>query len=464
MRRRHAWLAAALVIAGCGRLRFDELDGDGGTGLPIAEPPRFAAGTRLQPITYAGTPPVLAGWYDRELDIECILRDAKDGALRCQPTYQNTFSYRDPGCTMAVVEFAGPYQLPCGLTPRVGFDVIGQAAYELGPQYTGQVYAGTPGNCTVSNTTNVMFERGAAIPDSRFVGFTSTIISGSQRLGYVQLVGDDGSQQRNMRTLFDTQLGVRCAIQETDVGQARCLPTEDLVPGVIYYRDATCTQPVVSLPSEASYVQTRIDNLCTYNTRFWERGAPYTGPVYTFSGSCTLATAPPLLYELGPELSIDANVSLAMSREPFDARLEHLAWRTPDGIVTPVPFDDFYDTARGQRCRAQVEELTSQLICAPSWNGYGVSYWQDSSCSGTAKVGRPMCRTESAAIYYGTTMPQTYTCDGYRYQVSAFETPLPTTVWERQLDGTCESRVEDLYTVTRTIDGSELQPMSRVRL
>ncbi len=461
MRWCSGWVLAAAAHAGCGRIAFDERDDAGGT--PIEEPPRFSAGARLQPVVYTGTPPVLAGWYDRELGIECTVRDASDGAMRCQPTYQNLFAYKDAGCTQAVAAFTGPYELACGLTPRIAFDAVSGTAYELGAQYSGPMYTGTPTVCQASIVPGVVFERGAVIPDSQFVRFTPAILSGTQRLAYLQLVGDDGSQQRELGWLFDTHLATRCSIEGTEPDQARCVPPTDVVPGTIYYRDAACTQPIVSLPFVAPYVAIREELVCRYSTRFWERGAPYTGPVYRFGAACAPTTAPDL-YELGPELASDAFASLSLTHESFDARLESLAWRTADAIVTPVTSDSFYDTQRGHRCRPLVEETTSQLVCAPSWNGIGVNHWIDATCSDTSLVGRPTCRTESAAIYFATAMTPVAACEGNRYQISMYDAPSPRTVWERRMDGTCESRVETFYTTTRTSDGSELQSLTRVRL
>lgn len=461
MVRRASWIVALCAGAACGRIGFDANDAIDAIDAiaPVDPPPRYVNGTRLRAVVYPGTAQsVLSAWYDTELDVECIPQPARDGRVRCLPGFSTGTAFTDADCTAQVAIVSGPYALPqCNLPVGVAYDV-GGTAVELGAASTGSLYTGGPGNCSPYPGSAQGYEIGAPIPDDRFVAFEEVVLRGSQRLAYVVLRSDDGAQQY-AGTLHDTLREERCSVRRFEPENARCLPEH--AGASPRYSDSGCTNPVYRALGDGPLLVSR-ELLCTTEIRMFERGPEWSGPFYDGSpGACTPDSGADRLYEPGAEIALDAFAALAVAAEPFDSRLERLVWRTDDGITVPHTINAWRDVARGQHCEPVVEETSMLLVCGPAWTFNQLPYWTTADCSSMA-AGHAACRPESAAIHFPTVMTPPFTCDGPRMRIFASETPVTMPIWQ-QVGGTCTGSMQEVYSTSRLIPGSELPPLVRVR-
>lgn len=458
--------AMLCVLAACGRIGFDATTDDAGLPL-IDEPPRYVAGTRLQPVVYRGTDgTLLAHWYDAELDITCHVAELPDGTWRCMPTHAANLEYKDAACTQPILRLAPPFAQSCGLTPRVGYVQTTQTAYETGAPYSGSAYSNA-GSCAVSPTVDpvVYAEVGPEIPLTRFVQFEREIIAGAQRLAYVDLVGTDGARQRYFARLYDTKVDELCTLVDTENGSALCVPDDSVAPASFRYRDSACTDAILSVEPSVPRALVNMIRMCARDVRLYEVGAPVTGTVYTRQGdgSCVVPSGEVSTYfERGAELPLDDLATLTLTNEPYDARLRLNVWRTADGIGV-IEYHPWTDTTRGTRCEMSVEETTSSLVCAPAWGFNERPYYTTPDCTGPVQTSQASCRPDSVAIFFPSLMVPWQVCEGSRMRIFAEETPVSTTIYERDVDGACVGSTVDLLTTTRELPYSDMAPLTRVR-
>lgn len=116
-------------------------------------------------------------------------------------------------------------------------------------------------------------------------------VSGS-RLKVRSLVTSDGASV--FAGLYDSELGVNCAMTKMDDGKTRCIPQTN--SGVtIFFGDAQCTTPLVKsstcLGSSAIAASTTTNACGAYAAKVYRVGASYAGSLYVKSGeSCTVFT------------------------------------------------------------------------------------------------------------------------------------------------------------------------------
>src|SRR6478736_6789521 len=91
---RAATIVCALALAACS----SEAGEPSGGGL-------YDSGSRLHAVLLDGGDGAVAfrGWFDTQLDIECVFQTAQDGSLRCLPAPSRRGFYADPQCTQAAV-------------------------------------------------------------------------------------------------------------------------------------------------------------------------------------------------------------------------------------------------------------------------------------------------------------------------------------------------------------------------
>ncbi|MCC7380358.1 MAG: hypothetical protein IT384_00905 [Deltaproteobacteria bacterium] len=181
----------------------------------------------------------------------------------------------------------------------------------------------------------------------------------------------------------DRRLGEPCQISPdyTQADQVRCLPMGD---GQLWYRDAACTQPVVSSSSDG---EGRWVNATGFNGQFhvMRLGAPDSrpAPLYVDTGSRCHEYDPGAVYgrfhSVAEELPVEELATATLETGPLTRSLSAVRLRTPEGSRYRY---DLIDPLTQERCDPKPTEAGDR--CAPADNTIHDEGYRDLRCAGFA--------------------------------------------------------------------------------
>jgi hypothetical protein len=382
--------------------------------------------------------------YDTTLATECTLRLASDGQPRCLPLANASTGsfYADSSCTTPLA------QAPtvCGSSPlgsyALHYTYVGKAGgmngpwqvsvYSLGATYTGNVYTGTPAQC--SQDTNLpsypLYTVGGEVAASTFASMTvhapgsgptpstSDLEQNGSRIGWETMTTADGFSGAYFA--YDSSLAQQCLYEYAGDGANRCVPyyTGDISD---YFADSTCTTPVFDTDTSAAglfaYAETYSATACPTGT-FYSVGSALGGTAYTNPGGTCEAASPDssvVYYQVTPFSSsgFEALVPDATAG-PFattasGSRLKTVVATGSDGARMGA---GWHDAALGVDCYVYTAN-DGVVRCIPSQMAYAGYYYSDAACS------KPLVYSA------GCNAPQyaeTVACGGDYYEVGALYT------------------------------------------
>jgi hypothetical protein len=227
--------------------------GEGGEAGSLV--PYFQPGTRLKPVVVAAAGGVDIiegsgdmGWFDTELEFDCLFRKDQNGVERCFPAALVTIGmYADPGCGRPVLRTQG--LPPCG-TPRYPYVVVndfetdgcGHRGFRVGDELpTATAYVrmsdGTCQQLTGEMPDDLHYYELEAVPPETFVGTERVNRPRHPDLDSYVREGDDGSWQ--VIAFFDKVRQSWCTDLAPQVTPPhRCIPPWTTWGG--YFGDAAC--------------------------------------------------------------------------------------------------------------------------------------------------------------------------------------------------------------------------------
>jgi hypothetical protein len=396
---RPALLAIVLAVceAACGRLGFDPTDDarDGSVAI-AAKIPSWTSGTRLRAkvFDFGGGAIEHEGWFDSDLGIDCTVSGVgPDGIERCFPAATGNIVFADAGCTSPLAT----WNPSSGAAPAYGSEVklVGgtfvRRHYPLGAELTGVMYyTGDPTSCQgpYPQATAQIFTAGAELDPATFAA-VHAIRVGTGRLAQDGWESDDGSQYFDR--LFDGQHQDLCTFNQTPDG-LRCLTSADYAG--TYFADAACDVPLAQPTVSGGANGIFYTEPCGV-TRRYERGAPYTGSVYTLLGSvCSLSTATGLDM-LGPELDFASYMEATETVGAESGRLVSLGLVAIDGTRVRR---FWRDTMRGnERCGVSSGPAVAGTRCLPSDAASSLGDFSDGAC--TIPIVRTLPTCPASYIY-----------------------------------------------------------------
>ncbi|HEY4181484.1 MAG TPA: hypothetical protein VGM90_31775 [Kofleriaceae bacterium] len=411
---------ALLALGACGRADFDPVGDAGPDANPITNPPppNFTAGTRLQPNIYRGGDVARRfAWHDTLLDVDCFAAITTDGTTRCVPQDASTQAiYSDAACTIelgyreASLDACGP---PKFSSTRV--NNVWTTHTVVGP-HTGAVYTNSSGSCQTT-TTNALLDLGPVVSPSTFLG-SHEELTRNHDLSYTEAVFDDGSRELTS-LIHDHAHDETCAVVPVSTDSGLCLPL-DIDAGRLYYKDAACTDGVVSVTDPSKPFLLERGDVCGESVRVFEAGAGYAGAVYELEAAgCALQAAPPLTYEL---IAPGADIYPRFQRtlRPGAGPVREARWTTADGF--DIGTTDLWNDQRNEWCTPFVDGTTSQLICGPYYSELTQTVYGDAACGTVVDRVVPACVETGGSFYYPTSS-SFHVCDGLRFLPALFDRP-----------------------------------------
>jgi hypothetical protein len=148
----------------------------------------------------------------------------------------------------------------------------------IGPDPTGSGGASASGS-DASSTTDVSTSSTGTGGSGPKQGFES-----GSRLKARVVTGTDGSETRI--GFFDSERMENCAFRAAVDGTTRCMPTDSVVFGGVYFADSNCNvhlaQSTCGLPQ---YIYESTGGACSAPRIFAVNSAPYTGQVFISNGA-----------------------------------------------------------------------------------------------------------------------------------------------------------------------------------
>jgi hypothetical protein len=436
---------------------------DGGTDAtpdaPQSGGPDYVSGTRLRAEVYTSADGAKQwhGWYDSQLKTECRVEAAEDGQLRCVPvglTYDEGY-FADNNCQQPVA-VAGSCDAAPTYVVRFPTSGCNNTVYALGTKVgtLATIWTNTQGGCqsATADASATYYLVGAKMDPTAFVKETRTREPRGPELQMQFLAGDDGSKQPN--GLYDSKLGGSCstldapAMPYTD----RCVPSH-----VGYaegdYSDGNCKQPAITVvPDQGCYYPSDdvqsiawVYDLVTCKgaqlTRFFEIGAPSTGPLNRLSGTVCAndPSAPSSWWTTGAEVAATSFPAITYTQSGQGRVVQ--SWQTA-ASSDKLFVDRFYDTQLKVACD-QKPASDGKLRCIPHVDEIVPWYADDKCTNAVFAVSAPTsCTNPPPPAALRAQIPIANGC-GTRYsyyQVGA-KMATPAQLW--QLNGTCQTGFVD---------------------
>ncbi|MBW2734449.1 MAG: hypothetical protein JRH20_18840 [Deltaproteobacteria bacterium] len=362
---------------------------------------------RAQQVVAEGLSAWTGLWEDQDLGIWCTFTALADGSVRCLPQaglQVSNIEYEDDTCSgpgvLTVPKSVNDRWNACNTPPNERYvyqsftSCLPADLYRLLPQVRqlflpgDEIYPATryilQGEECKPLTLNETYRyyRLNVVDTAPFLQAhveTHAPLAG-ERLGPVELVGEDGAKQR--LAFFDTQREGRCSFVQTDTNEWRCMPTHNAAyTSPLYLSEPTCTEPATSVITGCNQhhvaSRTKGDD-CISRTRLFELGATLE-QLYreNSAGECVASTAPADYHALGPELPPSLFVSASLGTASTSGRL------APYGLDAAIdgPLNEkIWDNHLNVRCGFLIA-ADGKRRCLPAWEptNSGVTY-SDPQC------------------------------------------------------------------------------------
>lgn len=385
-------------------------------GVSNSELDLFRSGSRLhaQVVLADGAPPLLLGFYDTELEVECDFRRVSDGSWRCLPRSTGMLhgmTYEDADCEASIWlanDCDGPQFQRTGL-PIVSDECRSFQPYEVvdfvplapdDPSYE-RLSDGTCVLQPASERDDRPRYSSRRMPPSRFVGGEESMEAGATRLSRRVLRADDGTLVT--LGLSDTRVERPCGLWETESGDWVCVSNDAATYVTGYgtqHDDPDCAGPALASHcadetprATAAYSRARYCGM-------WFSGARSVGPERASDtqfqnwDECTQVDPPDTsirLYEPGAPIADDTFATAELLRFGT-GRLQllvtaeadrPLAYHAPSlgGALVTGPLASYFDTRRGEQCSPA--DTAAGIRCVPTYAArLSSTLYADASCSG----------------------------------------------------------------------------------
>lgn len=247
----------------------------------------------------------------------------------------------------------------------------------------------------------------------------SRYTSGSRLKIQVQRAGD----AEIFNTVIDSQLDSPCFIEPASDDSLRCVPS---AAASVAYRDATCTDPVVTYypspcgddgPGAYAARYELLEGCAGYRSHVYAIGeeiSPTPTTLYQLDGgNCYDMGASPRAFEVGDELDVDAMVAIELVEAPRGDALTVQYFHSEDGfylIGNPI-----HDVARDTDCHPQM--IGSKNACAPFGDYVSTGYFSDAGCTTEGVIGGSSTGCEQSSYAVGTESPDGCETEYHVYEV-----------------------------------------------
>lgn len=361
-----------------------EPGGDGGSG----EGRLYSGGTRIKARFYQTSDGTLSflGWNDTQIGIECRFTPSSDGKIRCLPSqaiaYASSYYYRDAACTQRIAYYS-PGRCP---TPVRYISFTDQTAcpsrtriYAVGTRLATQTayYNGGSGcQQTTFGTGTELYDLGAEVPASTFVGATEQIGPDLGGVARADILADDGA--RGVYRFVEPTRNVTCYFRDAADGAYRCLPSEAYVSQSIY-ANPSCTTLAVSRGTSAcpppNVATSTTAQGCGSVARVFGVGGAAT-PYYMGSTCTALSSSGAQYYSVGAEIPLSsfAEGRVAVAGGTARVRPKELVLRGGE----PYP-SGLRDTQRNEDCSFGMA-IDGAFRCLPQ-SSASVYFFSDAQCT-----------------------------------------------------------------------------------
>lgn len=467
-------LATLALLVGCGRIGFSDgavpstPDASADASAPLVPaPPPYASGTRLRAEIYEiGAVRRFATWFDTQRGEPCAAAVAEDGVTRCLPSEMSVgVQYTDAACTIPLIVGEVPMdKTDCPSSDTHARYQVGERTriVQVGAPYTGTVYQAQQGSCVmVGNAPWPYYQVGATVDPASFVALHDELTR-SGDLAYIEQVGDDGARLLDTDHLVVAATGVRGAFYQTSHDELQLVP-DDPRAGLVY-SEPTCTDPAVFVQGAATATHALIAQrhdtcsdalfdatLGVQLTTFYQRDG---------SGGCTAATLPTgdEVYRATSLVPLQP-LAIATLGAPAGQGVVAATWTFSQGQTLP---GGFYDASHGDQCLPITLASTYERVCAPIWDSRPAVF-RDQTCT-TEIDGYPHCRGNWRATWYPDALAS-FTCDGFAWQVYAYDQPIAGPYYEERDGTTCAladpGAVAPLGPDPSKLPAAEMAPVAR---
>jgi hypothetical protein len=259
----------------------------------------------------------IARHHDIAGNFDCVVRTAADGKQRCLPvgaTASDNF-FADAACSASVTrEVHGECQ-PDGafiMRPVAQSCPVSFAAHRAGDR-SSTTFARTMSTCApvAANAAIDSFTLGAEVPAAMFVAMSSGVLPGAGRLRAEATSGPAGTLASG--GLWDSKLGLGCAVGTAADGVTRCLPRNRavLVGAAGSFADAQCMLRLVARPAQEcqtpAHAATIDTDVCPVRLHvFGVSAEPHRGMVYLRNAQGCVGGPPNAnlrYFRIGPEIA-----------------------------------------------------------------------------------------------------------------------------------------------------------------
>jgi hypothetical protein len=310
-------------------LRASQVDGESRSGFTEVRLVAEDGAVQVLGFRWAGAGPVVQPRLAADGHVRLLSVDASDATLEFPMG-----EYSDAACTTVAAlgpgscATVGPSALKwVPLTNRCGW---GEAVFEVGARLD-VLHDRTWGTCEPVEAGRLTgFAVGAEIPAGTFPGVPLVPFSG--RLSRPAFAVGEGWRWLE-GGVFDTSNGSEMIPGIAADGVERWIPIQYqrgslYADGTPTFADAGCTIPLGSPPNQAPscvfskwYIADSSAIACSPemddSTRFFERGAPHTGPTWelrSYPATCSPSTSTASLFEVGPEIPAATFAAVVLER------------------------------------------------------------------------------------------------------------------------------------------------------
>jgi hypothetical protein len=303
--------ASSAAEGGSGALAATGSGGSGGASDMCPGSTNHTPGSRLRgrfAVTSEGDR-AWQGWFDAELELNCVFNRAGDGQIRCLPVNYDISEefFLDAQCTDAV--YAESREAPCVpidylvvFRPSDCVTGAGYFVFERGEEVAApaSLYAkDQDGACAATGipSDSGLFRRGPEVPPTSFMPGTSAELSVAGRLSARGYTASDGLRQ--VTSWADATLdGASCRFVPASDGFVRCQPIGARTEAL--FSDLACSAPLLSYApgvcatGEApAYATDYPEPRCPAgHYEILARGAEFSGQPYSLGTACAPTTAP----------------------------------------------------------------------------------------------------------------------------------------------------------------------------
>jgi hypothetical protein len=363
-------VTALLVLVGCG----DVVKTPDASETP--DPNALKSGTRLKIrwYDYGGGTRSTSGLFDAQRNESCFSTTWADGKIYCVPSDTGQAVYTDKQCTQLASLVS---RSTCGKPPpaylieyaSTACTTTAKRLFQRGPQLAATpYYVHVGGTCEgpLNDADASYYLPGTEVPVTQLVEFSLAAPDHTVRISAPAYTSADGARFRT--GMYDSELETRCFVSSdyAGAGTAVCVPSP--APDVNYFRDATCTLPVVDEDKRCpvpQFAQMSANNNCPLSpTTYYRVGASVALQAAYAGGaaSCSVTTPSPdsAFYVLGAAVA-PAQVSRVRDPNPGGG-LQVI--RYVSGTMT---FRDgsLYDNQLGAECRSRLL-ADGSYRCIPS--------------------------------------------------------------------------------------------------